>query len=288
MNHRHKFAPARGLMRLAPLVGAVAILIVNLTVLAQPATTAPATTAPARGEAGAKVDAPAPPKPSLFDMFRKGGIFMYPLAACSVVALAIIFERMLALRRANVIPTRFAQGLRATMRDLRRDRQAGLVYCRNHDVPIARMIAAGLKRLPRGLDALEKAIEDAGTHESMLLRRNMRFLYALGSVATLLGLIGTISGMIQAFQVAAAGGVGRVEQLSTGIYEAMVCTFGGLAVAIVVTLAYYFFVGRIERLVGELNVTLMKFSETYGIDAGEPPADERPKPRDKVGADAGE
>ena len=106
---------------------------------------------------------------------------------------------------------------------------------------------------PRGsthaarFDAAEKAIEDAGANEALKLRRNMRFLYALGSVSTLLGLIGTITGMIRAFQAAAVGGIGRVNQLSTGIYEAMVNTFGGLAVAIVVTIFYYFFVGRIEH-----------------------------------------
>ncbi len=95
----------------------------------------------------------------------------------------------------------------------------------------------------------------------------MRFLYALGSIGTLLGLIGTISGMIKAFQVAAVAGVGRVDQLSTGIYEAMVNTFGGLAVAIVVTLFYYFFIGRIERLISELNDELNEFSDEYGFNA---------------------
>jgi len=81
-------------------------------------------------------------------------------------------------------------------------------------------------------------------------------LYALGSIATLLGLIGTISGMIKAFQVASGGGMGKAELLAKGIYEAMVCTFGGLAVAIVCTFAYYYFLGRIERLVGDMNEAL--------------------------------
>jgi biopolymer transport protein ExbB len=102
----------------------------------------------------------------------------------------------------------------------------------------------------------------------------MRFLYALGSVATLLGLIGTISGMIKAFQVAAVAGVGRVDQLSTGIYEAMTCTFAGLAVAVVVTLFYYFVMGRIEGLVGELNDTVSRFANDYGINDPEKVGDD--------------
>jgi biopolymer transport protein ExbB/TolQ len=70
--------------------------------------------------------------------------------------------------------------------------------------------------------------------------------------------------MIKAFQVAAVAGVGRVDQLSRGIYEAMTCTFAGLAVAIVVTSFYYFFAGRIERLISEMNDVLAQFADTYG------------------------
>jgi biopolymer transport protein ExbB len=131
------------------------------------------------------------------------------------------------------------------------------------------MVEAGVKRMPRGLVVAEKAVEDAGANEAIKLRRNMRFLYALGSVATLLGLIGTISGMIQAFQSAAgsASGNADVHALTTGIYEAMVNTFGGLAVAIVVTIFYYFFVGRIERLITDLNDSLANFSDEFGFNA---------------------
>jgi len=212
----------------------------------------------------------ASPNIPVIDLFFKGGFFMYPLAACSILAVAIIFERFLSLRRGQVIPKNFMKGLRGVWRDIRDDRGRALEYCRQKDSPIARMLAAGIKRLPRGFVAAEKAIEDAGANEALKLRRNMRFLYALGSVATLLGLIGTISGMIRAFEAAAVAGVGRVNELSTGIYEAMVNTFGGLAVAIVVTLFYYFFIGRIERLISELNDELTSFSDEYGFNAESP------------------
>lgn len=201
------------------------------------------------------------------DLFFRGGFFMYPLAGCSVLAVAIIIERFLALRRSQVIPRRFLAGLKAAAPNLREDRGRALQYCQIHDSPLARMLAAGIKRLPRGFVAAEQAIEDAGANEALKLRRNMRFLYALGSVATLLGLIGTITGMIRAFQAASVGGIGRVNELSTGIYEAMVNTFGGLAVAIVVTIFYYFFIGRIERLISELNDQLANFSDEFGFNA---------------------
>ena len=95
----------------------------------------------------------------------------------------------------------------------------------------------------------------------------MRFLYSLGSVATLLGLIGTIAGMIKAFQVASVSGPGHADKLSEGIYEAMVNTFAGLAVAVVVTIFYYFFIGRIEKLVADMNDAVNDFGRDAGFDA---------------------
>ena len=204
-------------------------------------------------------------KKNAWELYKAGGFFMIPLTACSVLAVALIIERFVALRRRVVIPPKFLDGLKQVLRDPREDREAAIEYCKKHDSAIARMIGAGLRRLPRGWTAAEKGIEDAGANEALKLRRNMRFLYSIGSVATLLGLIGTISGMILAFQNAAASGTGDVHKLSTGIYEAMVNTFGGLAVAIVVTIFYYFFVGRIEKFISELNDALSDFSDEYAL-----------------------
>ncbi len=218
--------------------------------------------------AATSLDAPLPAQTqiqerTLFELFRAGGPFMYALLACSVLSVAIIIERFISLRRAYVIPAGFMAGLRGVFRDVREDRQAALEYCRTSDSAIARVVAAGIKRLPQGPSAAEKAAEDAGANEALKLRRNIRMLYALGSVATLLGLIGTISGMIKAFQVAAGGGLGKAELLAKGIYEAMVNTFGGLAVAIVCTAFYYYFLSRIERLIGDMNDAVAEFGDRY-------------------------
>jgi biopolymer transport protein ExbB len=253
--------------RLPPaLLGLAAVLLIGVTLYAEdaPAPAPAASTQPSQEDAQATTK-----KLNAVDLFFKGGIFMYPLALCSILAVAIILERFLALRRSQVVPRHFIPGLKNVFRDIKEDRPAAIDYCRAHDSPIARMVAAGIKRLPRGFEAAEKAIEDAGGNEALKLRRNMRFLYALGSVATLLGLIGTISGMIVAFQASANAPAGnsKVQDLSEGIYVAMVNTFGGLAVAIVVTIFYYFFVGRIERLIGEINDTLVDFSDEYGFNA---------------------
>jgi biopolymer transport protein ExbB len=240
--------------RLPPGLFAAAALVAVLRGVAmaqQPGTTLPATMP-------AAVDAmpAAAEKQTLWELFQAGGPAMWALLACSVLSMAIIIERFVTLRRKQVIPGGFVPGLMGVFRDPVEDRQRAIEFCKSHDSALARVVLAGLHRLPRGPAAAEKAMEDAGANEALKLRRNVRMLYALGSVATLLGLIGTISGMIKAFQVASGGGMGKAELLAKGIYEAMVCTFGGLAVAVVCTAFYYFFLGRIERLVGEMNDAL--------------------------------
>jgi biopolymer transport protein ExbB len=251
-------------------------IILGFTALAQDAAPAGDGGAAAGGASQAQPPPTPAPEVTVFQLFFKGGFFMYPLALCSVVAVGLIFERLIALRRSRVIPPTFIPGLKGVLTDIRGDRDAALTYCKEHDSPLSRVLVAGIKRLPRGWHAAEKAIEDEGANQALRLRHNMRLLYALGSVGTLLGLIGTISGMIKAFQVAAVAGVGRVDQLSTGIYEAMTCTFAGLAVAIVVTIFYYYLAGRIERLLVEMNDTVNRFADDYGINDGDD-ADDDPE-----------
>jgi len=252
--------PRRGFHLPPVLIVLAAILLIRAVVIAAPDGAAPA---PAQDT----TTSTEIPKLSPIDLFWKAGLFIWPLAACSVLSVAIIIERFLALRRSRVIPPGFFQGLKRIYQDPREDRERGLDYCDKHDAPIARVVAAGIRRFPRGYVAAEKAIEDAGGNEALKLRQNMRFLYSMGSVATLLGLIGTIAGMIKAFQVASVMGPGHADKLSEGIYEAMVNTFAGLAVAIVVTVFYYLFIGRIEKLVAEMNDAVNEFGRDVGFDA---------------------
>ena len=268
--------------RLPPaLLGALAVLIVSVALGQNTPAPAPAPEpAGAAAPAAAPADGGAAPAPeaekksddkNLWDLFNAGGVVMYILGGASVIAVAIIFERLYSLRRAVIIPRDFMPGLKAVLTDPRdgAQRRVAIDYCRTNDSPIARMVVAFIKRLPRGFEAAEKALEDAGGNEALKLRSNMRMFYAIGSVATLLGLIGTIKGMILAFMNTAKAGdaSNKVELLSKGIYEAMVCTFGGLAVAILVTVFYYFFVGRIVKLIGDINDELTRFSDEYSLNA---------------------
>ena len=254
-----KLKPASA-WRFAPGLFAAAALLVIVyygSSLAQQGGAAPATGPAAAAEA---LQAAAE-KQTLWELFKAGGPTMYALLVSSVLAIAIIIERLVSLRTGNVIPPGFMPGLLGVYRDPLEDRQQALNHAKTSDTAIARVVTAGLNRLPRGPVAAEKAMEDAGANEALKLRRNIRMLYAIGSVATLLGLIGTISGMIKAFQIASGGGMGKAELLAKGIYEAMVCTFGGLAVAIVCTAFYYWVLGRIEKLGSEMNDALGGFSD---------------------------
>ena len=125
-------------------------------------------------------------------------------------------------------------------------------------------MAAGLRKLPQGHAAVERAIEDQGGAEVHKLRRNMRLLYGVSVVAPLMGLLGTVWGMIEAFRVTSSQqGLGKPELLAKGIYEALVCTMAGLMVAIPVLMLYYFFASKIERYVAEMNDVSLEFTDHF-------------------------
>ena len=209
----------------------------------------------------------APAKNMTFlQLILRGGWFMLPIVLCSLGAVALILERMIALRKKTIIPPGFLDGL---SRIGLSDRQAAMEYCRKSNTPVGRVIAVGIRKLPQGEEAVERAIEDAGANEVAKLRRNLRTLYSISVVAPMLGLVGTVSGMIAAFQVAARGGMGKAELLAGGIYEALITTLGGLSVAIPVLISYYYFLGKIDRIVAEMNDVSERFLEEQVLPAAQ-------------------
>jgi biopolymer transport protein ExbB len=245
-----------GYLRIVPiwLVAAVMVAAAGAVCLAQ-------TTAPAAG-----AGQPGADRMSFLELLLRGRWFMIPIALCSLLGMAVIIERLFALRRGAVIPSNFLPGLKATFRHGSEDRDTGLQYCRARDCPISRVTKAGIRKLHRSEEAVEQAIEDAGSNEVSKLRRNLRMLYGIAAVAPMLGLLGTVWGMIEAFQVASDPTVdvtNRGPLLGKGIYEALVTTFAGLTVAIPVTIFYYFFLGKIDKLVHEMNEVSVDFLEHY-------------------------
>ena len=233
------------------LVVAVMVAAVGATCFAQ------AESKPAAEEA-------APVKMSMWELLVKGGPLMIPIAFCSLIGLAIIIERTVALQRRKIMPPGFLTGLKTVYRNACTDRATGLEYCRANDCPIARVVVVGINKFHKGEEVVEKAIEEAGTAEAGRLTKYLRMLYAGGAVAPMLGLLGTVMGMITAFQkVASAKALGRPEDLAKGIYTALVTTFAGLSVAIPVVIFYHYFLSKIERFVSEIDDISIEFIEHY-------------------------
>lgn len=202
---------------------------------------------------------------SIWDFVTKGGPMMIPIGIASLVALAVIVERFVSLRRRKVIPPGFLPSLRSALNDGSGNANRALEFCKTNGSPVANVFAAGIKRLHEPVALLEKHIGDAGEREVFKLRKNVRVLSVIASVAPLLGLLGTIFGMITAFQTVAmsAEALGKTELLAKGIYEAMITTAAGLSVAIPALIGHHWISAKIERLVTEIDQMTVDFVEEF-------------------------
>ena len=210
---------------------------------------------------------------SIWDFIVKGGPMMIPIGLCSLLAMAIIVERLLTLRRRQIIPPEFMKGLRPVLDKNGDGHRGALAYCKKNASPIANIFAAGIRSLGHPVELVEKHIEQAGQQEILKLRKHLRTLSVIASIAPLLGLLGTIFGMIDAFQTVAASGeaLGRTESLAKGIYQAMITTAAGLMVAIPVLIGYHWLAGIIDKLVGEMDRMTVAFVEHHAL--SRPPAE---------------
>ncbi len=203
---------------------------------------------------------------SIWGFILKGGIMMIPIGITSLVALTVIVERAVVLSRGNVVPPGFLKGLRKILdAGAIENRDKAAKYCANNDSPLARVMASGVRRLGRPLELVEKDLADTGQWEVLQLRKRLRVLSVCASVSPLMGLTGTIFGMIRAFQTVAMSGeaLGKAELLAEGIYEAMVTTAAGLLVAIPAMICYHWLSARIESLASELDRAAVDFAATY-------------------------
>jgi len=224
-----------------------------------PEAPAPAETA----EAEAPEEPEGPTRQSLLQLIMSGGPVMIPLGLASVIALALAVERFVSLRREKVIPSGFVAALRETMSQDDSGNAASIEYCQARGGPVGDIFKAGMQRLSRGEEALEKAIEDAAFREVEKLKRSLKGLAVIASVAPLLGLLGTVYGMIGAFQDATIAGMGKADMLAEGIYEALVTTATGLTIAIPTLLVYQYLTSRVDALVDEIDEMCLDFMNSY-------------------------
>ena len=184
---------------------------------------------------------------SLFDLVVSGGPLMIPLALCSVIALAFVVERWLRLSPGRLGGGGFARDLVAAVRDGGVPR--GLALCEERrSKPLARIMSAALSRWNAPFLEREKSVEDAGTREVKQLAINLRPLVVITTIAPLLGLLGTVWGMILAFaNIGLHEGMGKPEMLAYGISQALVTTAAGLAIAIPTQAAYFYLKSKVDR-----------------------------------------
>lgn len=185
------------------------------------------------------------PTLSLYELIVAGGPLMIPIGLCSVVALAYATERWIRLRPGYLGTTAFGRAVVDTVRDEGVD--PALELCKKDSHPLARILAAGLKRAGEPFLDREKAVEDTAASEVRKLGSNLRPLLLVWLVSPLLGLLGTVWGMIDAFSgIATEAGIGRPEVLADGIYKALMTTAAGLAVAIPAIVLHHFLRGKLD------------------------------------------
>jgi biopolymer transport protein ExbB len=204
--------------------------------------------------AAAGAGTPVIPTRSLFEMLLAGGPIMIPIMLASFMMLLIVFERMISLRRRRVVPRLFIERFLLQLREGALDRNDALERCEDEPSLIARVFAAGLRKWGKPAVEVEQAVLDEGERAANVLRRYLRVLNGVSTVSPLLGLLGTVWGMIQAFNVIAnSPAMGRSEMLAGGISVALITTATGLLVAIPALIFYLYFVGRVDGLIMEID-----------------------------------
>ncbi len=193
------------------------------------------------------------------ELFVKGGVFMWWLLTVALVGFVFIIERMWTLSRARVNTRRLIGTIITTLRN--DGVQAASEECQKVRGPIAAILYAGLQKADKGRDQVEKAIATAGTIEMSFLERGLIWVSSVTTIAPLMGFLGTVSGMINAFEAIAASEQVNAKLVASGISEALITTATGLIIAIPATIGYNYFVSTIDRFVIEMEETSAELIE---------------------------
>jgi biopolymer transport protein ExbB len=184
-------------------------------------------------------------------LFVDGGWAMWPLLFLLVIGIGFAVERLITLSRAAINAEDFFQQLEEALKSGGADKAAQL--CSETRGPVASVIHAGLLRLHRGIDHVEKSIENSGAVEMAFLERGMVWLSTVANLAPMVGFLGTVSGMIGAFQTIKEAGDVVPSQVAGGISEALITTASGLIVGILIQFCYNFFASRIDRIIADMQ-----------------------------------
>jgi biopolymer transport protein ExbB len=195
---------------------------------------------------------------SVLDLAIQGGFMMIPIFILSVIAIYLFFERLMIINKANQNPEQFMNRVKELV--LRGDINGAKLLCAQQDSPVGRMIQKGLYRIGSPLKNIEASIENVGKLEIFKLEKNLSSIATIAGAAPMMGFLGTVIGMVEAF-IAIAQEEGSVSPklLSSGIYTAMITTVAGLVVGILAYLAYNFLVTRVQKVVHKMEYTSIEF-----------------------------
>ena len=197
---------------------------------------------------------------SLWDLTLQGGVIMIPLAVMLLVSIYILVERYIVIRRASQEDATFMKRIRDYIHD--GEIESATKLCKKTDTPYARLIHKGITRIGRPMNDVRVAIENTGNIEVSALGRGFTWLSTTAAAAPMIGFLGTVTGMIEAFfDMSKAGTASNIAVLSDGIYEALVTTVAGLIVGIVALFAYNFLVSRVNRVMNNLEAKTMEFMD---------------------------
>lgn len=202
----------------------------------------------------------AKPTLSLWSLVLDGGYIMIPLAVLLLVSIYIFIERCLAINRASKEDSTFMNRIRDYVHE--GDIESASNLCKKSDTPYARLIQKGLTRIGRPMNDVLVAIENTGNIEVAALGKGFSWLSTTAAGAPMLGFLGTVVGMIQAFfSLSNAGTAANITVLSSGIYQALVTTVAGLVVGIIALFAYNYLVARVSRVMNSMEARTMEFMD---------------------------
>ena len=211
--------------------------------------------------------------PDMFEIVAAGGIVMVPIILCSILAVAITLERLWTLREQRVVPTELTDKVWQWVENRAlSDKQ---VLALQQHSPLGSILAAGLATRHRERAVMIQAIEDAGRHVVHDLERFLNMLGTIAAISPLLGLLGTVTGMIRTFKAITLAGVGNPAAMAGGIAEALITTAAGLLVAIPALVAYRYLRGRVDALVIQMEKESIKLVQAIDRTSGVRPAAEQ-------------
>ncbi|MGH8148930.1 MAG: MotA/TolQ/ExbB proton channel family protein [Steroidobacteraceae bacterium] len=203
----------------------------------------------------------------MWEIVRAGGPFMWPIVVCSIVAAAIILERLWTLQEKRVLPRELTQRVWQLVEANQVNDK--VIAALEQSSPLGKVLAAGLANRHRSREIMMERLEDAGRHVVHDLERFLNTLGTIASISPLLGLLGTVTGIIEAFNALEAGAAGDPRMLSGGIAQALIATAAGLCVAIPALISYRYLRGRVEGFVIEMEKDAIKLADALEAAAGD-------------------